>query len=198
MLAELLERFRDQRPTVVGIPRGGMPVAAEIARALDAPLDVTVVCKIGAPQNRELAVGALGEGGVRIVSEQTARSLGISDAGVQALIVDGERELAQGLRRYRGTRPAAPLSERTVILADDGLATGRSARAAVCSLRRRDAARVILAVPVAAPASVDALRAHVDEVVCVEMPEDMWAVGLWYEDFRPPTDDEVAALLVRE
>jgi putative phosphoribosyl transferase len=173
-----------------------MPVAAEIAHALDAPLDVTVVCKIGAPQNRELAVGAVAEGGVRVLSAQTARALGIDDAGMRALIVDGERELAEGLRRFRGSRPAAALTGRTVILVDDGLATGRSAYAAVCSLQRRQAARVILAVPVAAPASVDALRAHVDEVVCAQTPEDMWAVGLWYEDFRPPADEELAALLL--
>jgi len=173
-----------------------MPVAAEVARALDAPLDVAVVCKIGAPHNRELAVGALGEGGVHVVSGHTARALGISDAGMHALIAGGERQLAEGLRRYRGGRPAAALTGRTVILVDDGLATGRSARAAVCSLRRRGAARVVLAVPVAAPESVDALRPHVEEIVCVEMPAEMWAVGLWYEDFRPPADEELAALLV--
>ena len=195
-LAGRLERFRDQRPIVAGITRGGMPVAAEVATALGAPLDVAVVCKIGAPHNRELAVGAVAEDGTHVVSDETAHTLGISQAGMQALIADAERELAQRLRRYRDGRPPAALTGRTVILVDDGLATGRSADAAARSLRRRGAARVILAVPVAASQSLDALRAHADEIVCVELPEDLWAVGLWYEDFRPTADDEVAALLV--
>jgi putative phosphoribosyl transferase len=197
-LAAKLGRVRGERPVVLGIPRGGVPVAAEVARALGAPLDVAVVCKLGAPQNRELAVGALAEGGVQVLSGRTARAaLGISDAALQALLARAQRELSAQLRRYRGVRSPVGLGGRTAILVDDGLATGHSARAALRSLRRRGAARVVLAVPVAAPESVRALRAEADEVVCVHMPAEMCAVGLWYEDFSPTPDAEVAALLER-
>jgi putative phosphoribosyl transferase len=194
-LAALLQPLRDAQPVVVGIPRGGVPVAAEIAHALSAPLDVAIVRKIGAPQNPEFAIGALAEGGVQVLSERTLRAIGLSPADLQTLLTRVEEELREQLRRYRGTRQAIPLSGRTAILVDDGLATGRSALAAVKSLRKRGAARVILAVPVAAPESADALRRYADEVVCVEAPPELWAVGMWYEDFRPTTDEEVAALL---
>jgi putative phosphoribosyl transferase len=194
-LAARLERFRDEQPVIIGIPRGGVPVAAEVARALGAPLDIVVVRKIGAPQNPEYAIGALAEGGVQVLSDEIVRAIGISDADTQALVARVASELSERIRRYRGSRAPAELRGRTVILVDDGLATGRSARAALRSLHARGAARVILAVPVAAPASVEALREEADEIVCVEVPEDLWAVGLWYEDFRPTTDEEVAALL---
>lgn len=194
-LAEQLEPFRDEQPVVVGIPRGGVPVAAEVARALGAPLDVAVVRKIGAPQNPEFAIGALAEGGVHVLSREVVRSTGLSDAGLRALIEGVQRELDERIARYRGAREPVEIAGRTVILVDDGLATGRSALAAVISLRKRGARRVILAVPVAAPTSVEALRAEADDVVCVEMPADMWAVGLWYEDFSPTSDEEVTALL---
>ena len=194
-LAALLERFRDQRPVVVGIPRGGVPVAAEVAHELGAPLDVVVVRKIGAPQNPEFAIGALAEGGVRVVDDQTVHAVGISDVELQVLIARAESELSGRVRRYRGARDPAELRGRTVILVDDGLATGRSALAAVQSLRKRGAARVILAVPVAAFYSVEELRDQLDEIVCVEEPDDLWAVGFWYENFLPTTDEEVNALL---
>jgi putative phosphoribosyl transferase len=197
-LAALLEPLRAERPIVVGIPRGGLPVAAEVARVLHAPLDVVVVRKIGAPQNPEFAVGALAEGGVRVLSERTARAIGLSEADRAQLLARAQGELEEQVRRYRGAREPIGLSGRTTILVDDGLATGRSALAAVRSLRRRGAARVILAVPVAAPESADRLRQEADEVVCVETPVGLWAVGLWYEDFRPTTDEEVAALLASE
>jgi putative phosphoribosyl transferase len=196
-LAALLEPFRDELPVVVGIPRGGVPVAAEVARALGAPLDVTVVRKIGAPQNPEFAIGALAEGGVRVLSERTVHALGFSDAALQALIARAEGELVERLLRYRGKREPARLNGRAVILVDDGLATGLSALAAVRSLRERGASRVSLAVPVAAPESAKELRRYADEVVCVEEPAELWAVGYWYEDFRPTTDEEVATLLER-
>ncbi len=196
-LAALLEPFRDELPVVVGIPRGGVPVAAEVARALGAPLDEAVVRKIGAPQNPEFAIGALAEGGVHVLSERTVRALGLSEPQLGALIARGEAELAERRLRYRGAREPAPLGGRTAILVDDGLATGHSALAAVRSLRERGASRVILAVPVAAPESAEELRRHADEVVCVEEPAELWAVGYWYEDFRPTTDEEVAALLAK-
>ncbi|HTW42631.1 MAG TPA: phosphoribosyltransferase [Solirubrobacteraceae bacterium] len=194
-LAPLVERFRDQRPVVLGMPRGGVPVAAEVARVLRAPLDVVLVRKVGAPRNREFAIGAVAEGGVHFVDSLTARALGLSDTDVRVLIADAETELAEQTARYRGAREPVALSGRTAILVDDGLATGRSARAALRSLRKRGAARVILAVPVAAPESVHALQDEADEIVCVELPEDLWAVGVWYEDFQPTTDEQVAALL---
>ncbi len=194
-LAALLEPFRGEQPVVVGIPRGGIPVAAEVACALGAPLDVAVVRKVGAPRNPEYAIGALAEGGAHVLSAEAVRALGLSDVELQALVARVEGELGERLRRYRGAREPVELVGRTAILVDDGLATGRSALAAIESLRARGAARVILAVPVAAPASARALRDHADEVLCVEMPADLWAVGYWYRDFRPTTDDEVAALL---
>ncbi|HYB23744.1 MAG TPA: phosphoribosyltransferase, partial [Solirubrobacteraceae bacterium] len=194
-LAALLERFRDERPVILGIPRGGVPVAAEVAQALRAPLDVVLVRKIGAPRNPEYAIGAVAEGGVHFVDETPARALGLTDAEVQALIAHAERELDAQTARYRGAREPVALAGRTAIIVDDGLATGRSAHAAIRSLRKRGAARVILAVPVAAPESVHALEGEADEIVCVEMPEDLWAVGLWYEDFQPTGDEQVAQLL---
>ena len=194
-LAALLERFRDEWPVVVGIPRGGVPVAAEVARELDAPLDVAVVRKIGAPRNPEFAIGALAEGGVRVIDDQAVRSVGISDVELRVLIARAESELSGRVHRYRGARGPAELRGRTVILVDDGLATGRSALAAVQSLRKRGAARVILAVPVAGFATVEDLRDKLDEIVCVEMPDDLWAVGFWYQNFLPTTDQEVSALL---
>ncbi|HTR89624.1 MAG TPA: phosphoribosyltransferase family protein [Solirubrobacteraceae bacterium] len=196
-LAASLERFREERPVVIGIPRGGVPVAAQVARALGAPLDVAVVRKIGAPQNPEFAIGALAEGGVHVLNDEVVRALGLSGERLRELIARAEAELAERRLRYRGAREATPLGGRTAILVDDGLATGQSARAAVASLRARGAGRVILAVPVAAPESADELRRQADEVVCVEEPAELWAIGYWYEDFRPTSDEEVAALLAR-
>jgi putative phosphoribosyl transferase len=194
-LAALLERFRGERPVVVGIPRGGVPVAAEVARALAAPLDITIVRKVGAPQNPEYAIGALAEGDVCVLSEAAVRAVGLSDRQLDALAAQVEEELLLRLARYRGARAPVVLRDRTAILVDDGLATGRSALAAVRSLRRRGAARVILAIPVAAPESAHMLRGHADAVVCVHEPPSLWAVGYWYEDFRPISDEEVTAML---
>jgi putative phosphoribosyl transferase len=194
-LAALLEAKRAERPVVVGVARGGVPVAAEIARALDAPLDVAVVRKIGAPTNREFAIGALAEGGVHVLSARAVRALRLSEPALAALISRAERELAERLARYREARAPVELAGRTAILVDDGLATGRTALAAVRSLRRRGAARVILAAPVASPDAAAALREEIDELVCIEVPADLWAVGYWYRDFSPTTDAEVAALL---
>lgn len=194
-LAELLESYRGERPVVVGIPRGGVPVAAEVARALEAPLDVTIVRKIGAPQNPEFAIGALAEGGVHVLHDEAVRMLGLSDASMRARIAETEHELLDGVLRYRGAQAPVELRGRTAIVVDDGLATGSSVLAAIRSLRKRGAARVVLAVPVAASESAKRLRQDADEVVCVEQPDDLWAVGLWYEDFRPTTDEEVVRLL---
>jgi putative phosphoribosyl transferase len=197
-LAALLEQSRCEHAVVVGIPRGGVPVAADVARALGVPLDVAVVRKIGAPQNPEFAIGALAEGGVHVLSEQAVHALRLTEDECAALVARVAGELEWRLRRYRGDRAPIELNGRTAILVDDGLATGRSALAAIRSLRRRGAARVILAVPVAARESARSLSDEADEVVCVEMPADLWAVGYWYEDFSPTTDVEVAALLAAD
>jgi putative phosphoribosyl transferase len=194
-LAPLLGGLRELDPIVLGIPRGGVPVAAEVARALRAPLDVIVVRKIGAPMNPEYGIGALAEGGVQVVSDRAVRELAIEPHELRALVARAEGELARRLARYRGDRAPLAVDGRTAILVDDGLATGHTARAAARSLRGRGAIRAILAVPVAAPRSARELREDVDDIVCVEMPRDLWAIGFWYDDFRPTTDEEVAAAL---
>jgi putative phosphoribosyl transferase len=194
-LAALLERFREDNPLVVGIPRGGVPVAAEVARALSAPLEIVVVRKIGAPGNPEYAIGALAEGGVSILDDESVRALGVGAEELAELLDRAREDLGDYVERYRHGHPALPLDGRTVLLVDDGLATGRSACAAARALRQRGAARVILAVPVAAPSSVAQLRNCVEDVIFVEAPVELWAIGLWYEDFSPTTDKEVAMLI---
>jgi putative phosphoribosyl transferase len=194
-LARRLEGLRALEPIVLGVPRGGVPVAAEVARALEAPLDVIVVRKVGAPLNPEYGIGALAEGGVRVLSDRAVRGLAIEPHELHARVARAAEELAQRLTRYRGDRAPLPVHGRTAILVDDGLATGHTARAAALSLRRRGATRVILAVPVAARRSAAELREDVDDVACVELPRDLWAIGLWYDDFRPTSDEEVAAAL---
>lgn len=194
-LAVLLERFRAEDPVVLGMPRGGVPVAAEVALALGAPLDVVIVRKVGAPRNPEFALGAVAEEGVRLLSTPTARALGLGEREIRALFERAEDELGDYAARYRGAAQRIELAGRTAILVDDGLATGRSAAAAIEALRRRGAERVILAVPVAAAQSARALEQVADEVVAVEAPEDLWAVGYWYERFAPSTDEEVREAL---
>lgn len=187
--------IREDRPVVVGIARGGVPVAAEVAVALDAPLDVALVRKISAPASPEFAIGALAEGGVRVIGEAAVQALHLSEADLYALLGAAEGELTERLRQYRGSAGPADVKGRNVILVDDGLATGRSARAATRALRLRGAAHVTLAVPVAAPESASALGEEVDALVCVEAPSRFWAVGCWYKDFRAISDAQVISLL---
>jgi putative phosphoribosyl transferase len=194
-LGERLERYRAEQPDIVALPRGGVPVGAEVARVLGAPLDVAVVRKIGAPQNMEYAIGAVAEGGVHVLGRREGRSADLTADELAALIARAERELGERLQRYRRARPPVDLHGHTVIVVDDGLATGRSALAAVRSLRGRGARRVILAAPVASRQASLLLCESADEVICLEVPDDLWAVGAWYEDFRPTTDEEVATLL---
>ena len=196
-LAARLEGYRGADPVVVAMPRGGVPVAAEVARSLGAPLDIVVVRKVGAPRNPEFAIGAVAEGGVRVISERAVRTAGIGPEQLESLVERSEHELAEQASRFRGANPPLVLEERTAILVDDGLATGRSALAAIASLRHRGAASVVLAVPVAASSSLLRLVSHADAIVVVEQPLDLWAVGAWYDDFSAVSDEEVARLLGR-
>jgi putative phosphoribosyl transferase len=194
-LAERLLDLRDDDIVVLGLPRGGVPVAFEVARALRAPLDVIVVRKVGVPTQPELAMGAIGEDGVRIVNDEVVRLTGVTTR--QWSEVEGREriELDRRARRFRAGRPRVSLEGRTALIVDDGIATGSTARAACQVAREHGAKRVILAGPVAAPSTVAALSRDADEVVCVETPEEMWAIGLWYQDFSQTSDDEVTALL---
>jgi len=194
-LAQLLRPLAGEHPVVVGLPRGGVPVAAEVARALRAPLDVIVVRKLGVPWQPELGMGAIGEGGVRVLNERIVAAEGVS-ADQLAEIEQRERlELERRALAFRGGRPMIELSGRTVIVVDDGIATGGTARAALQVARAHGARKVVLAVPVAPPETVEALLGDADEVVAVETPRDLWAIGAWYQDFTQTTDDEVVACL---
>src|SRR5262245_43672343 len=182
-LAERLRRFKGQDVVVLALPRGGVPVAYEVARALDAPLDIFLVRKLGVPGHKELAMGAIASGGVRVLNNDVVNYLDIPDELVDAVTMEEQQELERRERLYRNGRPAFDVSGRTVILIDDGLATGSTMRAAIVALRKKQPAAIVVAVPVAAGESFDELRNEVDEVVCAYMPEPFYGVGLWYEDF---------------
>ncbi|MFL5734593.1 MAG: phosphoribosyltransferase [Chloroflexia bacterium] len=182
---------------VLALPRGGVPVGYEVARALGVPLDVFLVRKLGVPGHEELAMGAIADGGTVVLNEEVVRELGIPAEVMQAVAAREVQELARRGSAYRGGRPAPDLSGRTVILVDDGLATGSTMRAAAEAVKAQQPARVVIAVPVAAARTCEELRAEVDEVVCPATPEPFYAVGLWYDDFTPTSDDEVRDLLAR-
>ncbi|HZR22598.1 MAG TPA: phosphoribosyltransferase [Vicinamibacterales bacterium] len=180
---------------VLGLPRGGVPVAAEVARMLQAPLDVFVVRKLGVPGHEELAMGAIASGGVRVLSEDLIDELGIPRAAVELAAARQHVELERRERLYRGDRQPPRLHDRIVIVIDDGLATGATMEAAVAAITAHHPARIVVAVPVGAVESVRRLAAIADEVVCAETPEPFTAVGLWYENFAQTTDEEVTALI---
>ncbi|MEJ8644248.1 phosphoribosyltransferase [Streptomyces sp. MS1.HAVA.3] len=196
-LAEALRHLQGEDPVVLGLPRGGVPVAFQVARVLGAPLDVIVVRKLGVPYHRELGFGAIGEGGVRVISEDIVRSSRVEQADLDAVEHAEEAELARQARRFRGDRPRAALDGRTVIVVDDGIATGATAAAACEVVRAQGAARVVLAVPVAPPDAVAWLRGEADEVVCLSTPRAFRAVGEWYQDFSQTPDEEVVSLLAQ-
>ena len=191
---ELAARL-EPRLVVLARPRGGVPVGAEVARALGAPLDVFVVRKLGVPGRRELAMGAIASGGVRVLNPEVVGALRIAPDRIEAVAAREARELERREREYRGAAGPLLIGGATAVLVDDGLATGSSMRAAVAALREREAARVVAAVPVAPPATCRALAAEVDEMVCLRTPEPFQAVGRWYRDFSEVSDDEVRALL---
>jgi len=180
---------------VLGLPRGGVPVAFEVARALEAPLDVFIVRKLGVPGHEELAMGAIASGGIRVLNDDVVRSLSIPDRVIEAVTARELRELRWRERAYRGDRPPPDVRGRTVILVDDGIATGSTMRAAIAALRRLEPTRLIVAVPTAAPSACDEIRGEADDCICEMMPDPFHAVGLWYEDFSQTTDDEVRDLL---
>ena len=194
-LAPLLAHLQPRDPVVLGLPRGGVPVAAIVAEALDAPLDVIVVRKLGAPSDPEYAIGAIGERGVRILDEAAMRMAGVGDDQV-AFIERAERgELARRAALFRRGRPRLDLTGRTAVIVDDGVATGATAGAACRIARALGAEVVVLAVPVAPREWKEVLRDEADELIAVETPAPFYAVGFWYSDFRQTTDDEVVAAL---
>jgi putative phosphoribosyl transferase len=194
-LADRMLHLRGEDVVVLGLPRGGVPVAAEVARALGAPLDVIVVRKLGVPVQPELGMGAIGEGDVRIINPEVVAITRVTDDEIAAVEKKERAELERRARCFRGDRSRTPLTGRTAIIIDDGIATGSTARAACQVARAQGAMRVVLAVPVAPPSACTTLAADADEVICLETPRHFLAIGEWYEDFSQTSDDEVVSLL---
>jgi predicted phosphoribosyltransferase len=197
LAARLASYARRPDVIVLALPRGGVPVAYEIARALGAPLDVYLVRKLGLPGREELAMGAVATGGLRVLNDSVVRELRLPAPMIEAVTAREREELARRERLYRGDRPPPDLHGRTVILVDDGLATGSSMLVAIRAIRRQQPARIVVAVPVGAAESCAQLERDADEVVCAETPDPFYAVGLWYEDFSQTTDQEVRDLLAQ-
>jgi len=182
---------------VLALPRGGLPVAFEVAQALNAPLDVFLVRKLGLPGQEELAIGAIASGGVTVLNSEVVDTLRIPDQIIDQIAAKEQRELERREQLYRGDRPPPDVRNKTVILVDDGLATGSTMRAAAAALREQGPDRIVVAVPTAAPETCDEFRDTVDDIVCAITPDPFYAVGLSYEDFSQTTDDEVCDLLAR-
>ena len=198
VLAERLRHYAGRPDVLVlALPRGGVPVGYEVAQALGAPLDVFLVRKLGAPRHEELAMGAIASGNVRVLNPDVIAMLHIPERVIDDIAAHEEVELQRREREYRGDRPPLDARGRIVILVDDGLATGATMRAAAASLRRHGVARLVVAVPVAAEETCQALRPEVDEIICAVTPQPFYAVGAWYEDFSQTDDAEVRALLHR-
>ena len=196
VLAAELDAFKGRDDLVVlALPRGGVPVAFEIAMALGAPLDVFVVRKLGVPGHAELAMGAIASGGIRVLNEDVVAWYGLPPAAIEEVARAEQSELERREREYRNEQPLIDLTGKTVVLVDDGLATGSTMKAAVQAVRAKDPARIVVAVPVGARDTCRALATSADEVVCARMPEPFSAVGLWYRDFSQTTDAEVRELL---
>lgn len=198
LLATKLTAYAHRRDVLVlALPRGGVPVAYEVAKALHAPLDVFVVRKLGVPGHEELAMGAIATGDVCVLNEQVVQMLHIPDSIIDAVATEERRELERREHLYRDNRPPPDVHDRIVILVDDGLATGATMRAAVAALRQQHPARIVVAVPVAAPSTCEELSAEVDEIICAQTPTPFFGVGYWYMDFSQTTDKEVYDLLAR-
>jgi putative phosphoribosyl transferase len=197
-VAERLSAYAN-RPNVLvlALPRGGVPVAFEIARALDAPLDVFLVRKLGVPGQEELAMGAIASGGVIVLNDDVISYLGLSREEIETVAATEQKELERRERTYRDNRRLPDVEGHIVILVDDGLATGSTMRAAVAAVRKQSPARIVVAVPIAAPSVCDAFKDEVDEIVCGLTPETFFSVGFWYDDFSQTTDEEIRDLLAR-
>jgi putative phosphoribosyl transferase len=197
-LAARLLHYADRRDVLVlALPRGGLPVGYEVARALHAPLDIMIVRKLGVPGQEELAMGAIASGGVRVVNEGVVREIGLPDVVLDRVAAKEQAELERRERLYRGERPLPRIESRTVILVDDGIATGSTMRAAIRALRARKPARLVVAVPTAPPSTCAELHAEVDELVCITTPEPFYAIGIDYEQFPQLSDEEVREILQR-
>jgi putative phosphoribosyl transferase len=197
-LASKLSKYKDELNLIVlGLPRGGVPVAYEVARALNAPMDVFLVRKLGVPQQPELAIGAIASGGARVMNDDILRLLHLPNYIIEQITARERHELERREQIYRHGLPPLDVRGRTVILVDDGLATGASMRAAVLALRELKPARIVVAVPTASTETCDAFRDEVDEIICAQTPDPFIAVGAWYDDFSPTTDEEVTELLER-
>jgi putative phosphoribosyl transferase len=196
-LAAKLAHLRGQPIVVLALPRGGLPVGFEVARALGAPLDVLNVRKLGVPWQEELAFGAIAGGGVRVLNDDVIASAGLSTEDIERATAEQEAELERRERLYRGGRPPRALRGQTVVLVDDGIATGATVRAAITVIRAQSPAKLVLAVPVAQATVAAQLRTAVDEMVCVLTPSDLYAIGGWYESFPQLSDDDVKSILAR-
>jgi putative phosphoribosyl transferase len=197
-LGRVLESYKDRQDVLVlALPRGGVPVAYEVAQSLNAPLDIFLVRKLGVPGQEELAMGAIASGGIRTLNNSIVQQLNIPTAAIEAATRRESQELERREQLYRGDKPAMDISGHTVIVVDDGLATGSTMRVAVAALRRQNPAKIVVAVPTAAAETCRDLREEADEVVCAVTPEPFYAVGLWYEDFSQTTDEEVTELIHR-
>ena len=198
VLAERLEKYANREEVIVlGVPRGGVPVAFEVARALDAPLDIFVLRKLGVPGHEELAFGAIGSGGVRVLNTDVLNKLGVSEVEIAAATKEETKELERRERLYRGSRPPLHVEGSTVILVDDGIATGASLRAAIQAIRKLKPAALVVATPVAPRTTLQSMRHEVDDLVCAEVPDPFYGVGQFYEDFSQVSDEEVIQLLQR-
>jgi len=198
VLAGTLKEYSNRDDILVlALPRGGVPVAFEIASALHSPLDVFLVRKLGVPGQEELAMGAIATGGIRVLNYDVVKHLGVPDYVIDSATEAEQRELDRREQAYRGSREPPEVRGRTVILVDDGLATGSTMRAAVTALRQRTPARIVVAVPVAAGSTCQEFREEVDQIICATTPEPFYGVGQWYEDFSQTTDEEVRDLLDR-
>ena len=196
--AEVARRIGERDDAIVlALPRGGVPVGYEVARAIGAPLDVFTVRKLGVPGHEELAMGAIASGGVRVLNDEVLRYVGVPQSTIELVAEREGRELERREKAYRGDRPPLDVRGKTVIIVDDGLATGSTMRAAVGALQKMRPREIVVAVPVGAPSTCAELRPGIAEVICLRTPEPFQAVGLWYEDFSQTTDEEVHQLLGR-
>lgn len=195
-LAQQLKAYANRQDVLVlGLPRGGVPVAFEVAKELNAPLDVFLVRKLGVPRHEELAMGAIASGGVRIINEELVKKLHVTEEAIARVAAQEQRELERREYAYRGDRPPLDVSGQTVILVDDGLATGATMHVAAIAIRQKQPKRIVAAVPVSAPETCDKFKVEVDEIICAETPRPFLAVGLWYSQFSQTTDAEVIDLL---